>query len=204
MDNLRVEQIEDIKQLSSLNKLKITLASAIAGVAFGFGGASSASAYSPILLSIVPLVCLYIDFQYYHNLGKIFTRAAFLRSEQCCESDYNRPYETFVEHVRSNVSPKLFGFEAKAQVGSSYVISIALPLLAFPMLLFGDSTLPMVQKWSILSVLAVSMVFGNIFIYLTYKQYKESVLALNNHSVTIGQATEDAPTAGTSQSQDAG
>jgi hypothetical protein len=63
MESLRNEQMEDIKQLAILNRVKITLVTAVAAVAFGIGATSAIGDYAPLLLALVPLICLYIDFQ---------------------------------------------------------------------------------------------------------------------------------------------
>ena len=68
MSVFRSEITDTVRALFELNKLKIVLVSGLLAVAFGIGSASKAGDYSFLVLTMVPFICLYIDYQFY--LGK--------------------------------------------------------------------------------------------------------------------------------------
>ena len=122
----RSEITDTVKALLELNKLKIILASGLLAVAFGIGSSSKAGDFSFLVLTLVPFVCLYIDYQFYHGLAKIFVLARFL-SEADLSSEESRlvqRYERYVEKIRSGAAPGLFSFESKAQIGSSALLTL--------------------------------------------------------------------------------
>ena len=187
MESLRNEQVEDIKQLAQLNRVKITLVTAIAAVAFGIGTNSNIGHYAPILLAMTPLVCLYVDFQYYHNLAKVFARAAFLRSVQSddVETLINQEYERFIDCIRNKAAPEMFGFESRAQLGSSYILSIVTPALAMPVLFSSNSPLAKAEQWTITGILGVFVVGGLFLIWWSYRRYCRGLKKMDSY-VTNG------------------
>ena len=173
MDSLRQETIEDVKTLSQLNRLKVTLVAGLAAVAFGIGPYSKIGQYSYLLLCWVPIVCVYIDFQYFHYLAKIFVRGVFLRNMEAKTDDdkTHASYQCFMHSVRTEIAPALFGFEKKALLGSSIILSVS-PLLALPIFYFSRSKYE-TYELIILSIALIASSLCGIFLTITsYNKYR--------------------------------
>ncbi|MDX1915642.1 MAG: glycoside hydrolase family 31 protein [Methylophilus sp.] len=184
IESFRTEIREIVTFLAELNKTKIFLITGILAVAFGvvdFGSsAKNVKEFSYIILILVPFICSYIDFQYYHGLAKIFVLAHFLS-----KYDLNSPeilviqdYERFVEKIRTEFSPKLFGFEAKAQLGSSLILSIIGPLMGIPIALSSSIKIQIYgisQIYIGISCLILSAAIGAIYVYFQYNNYRSEL-----------------------------
>ena len=181
MDSLRAETVEDVKILSQLNRLKITLVTGTAAVAFGLAPSTAAGDVSPVLLCLAPLICLYIDCQYYHHLAKIFARAAFMRHEPQLLNETQGLYERFMRQVRLEISPKLFNFEITAQLGSSIIFSSVIPLLGVAQVYLGKSSLTDTHKYIISGLLLGSTILGLGLVLYYYRAYDKSVTLLRQH-----------------------
>lgn len=180
MESLRTETIEDVKILSQLNRLKITLVTGSAAVAFGLAPSTPVGDLSPLMLCLAPLICLYCDCQYYHHLAKIFARAAFFRRSVDSMTDVQVAYESFMREVRVSISPKLFSFETTAQLGSSVVLSIAVPLLGIPYLYLGQCKLNEGDKLWVSGILLGSVVLGLALILIYFSKYNASLKMLRS------------------------
>jgi len=98
LEKLRDEIVESQKARTDLIKWKLVLVAAIGAAGLG----STVIVANPVLLVLVPFVCLYVDAVCFHNDLRIFAIAQFLRSssdketvryEQYCH--LQRPYYTF-------------------------------------------------------------------------------------------------------------
>ena len=191
MDILRQETIEDVKALSQLNRLKVTLVAGLAAVAFGVGPYSNIGKYSYLLLCWVPMVCAYIDFQYLHYLAKVFVRGAFLRNMQPQEpNDHtHQRYQAFVHLVRSELAPNLFSFEKKALLGSSVTLSLS-PLLALPVIYFSQSNYKVNELCVLSGLIIMSSLIGITLIISSYKKYRYELHKVENYSHSYGETEQ--------------
>ncbi|NNE93754.1 MAG: hypothetical protein HKN23_19055 [Verrucomicrobiales bacterium] len=180
MESLRTETIEDVKILSQLNRLKITLVTGTAAVAFGLAPSTPVGDLSPLMLCLAPLVCLYCDCQYYHHLAKIFARAAFFRRFSDSMTDVQVAYEKFMREVRMSISPKLFSFETTAQLGSSVVLSIFVPLLGIPYMYLGQSQLSGRDKIWVAGILLGAVILGLVLTLTYFSKYSSSLKMLRD------------------------
>ncbi|MBN2531410.1 MAG: hypothetical protein JXB88_00890 [Spirochaetales bacterium] len=142
--------------------------------------ANAIQEFSYIVLVIIPFICSYIDFQYYHGLSKIFVISHFIRSCQKIKKKNSiiQDYEQFIEEIRNKYAPKLFGFEGKAQVGSSILLSAIGPLLGIPLALSARNNLFILcLKWQYIGIilLFLSAIFGVIFVWKQYNTYKKEL-----------------------------
>lgn len=184
IDAFRSEIREVVSGLAQLNRTKIFLVTGLFAVAFGVAGfgnnAKSIQEYSYIILILIPFVCAYVDFQYYHGLAKIFVLAHFLTSYDMDDEELVvvQDYENFIEGIRKNYAPRLFGFEGKAQVGSSIMLSAFGPLLGIPLALSATNspvTLGVEWKYYGVTVLLSSAIAGAIFVYSQFVIYSDEL-----------------------------
>ena len=98
VEKLRDEIVESQKARTDLIKWKLVLVAAIGAAGLG----ATPGQPNPVLLALVPFVCLYVDAVCFHNDLRIFAIAQFLRTstdrdtaryEQYCH--LQRPYYTF-------------------------------------------------------------------------------------------------------------
>ncbi len=140
--NMLRSEITDVgKSLVDLNKLKVVLASGLLAVAFGIGSTNKVGDYSFLVLTLIPFVCLYVDFQFYHGLARIFVIARFLENADTSSAEERlvQNYERFVTNVR--METRLFGFEGIAQFYSSLGLAVICPLLGILSILSIEPTI---------------------------------------------------------------
>jgi hypothetical protein len=176
----RAEITDNVKALLELNKLKIVLVSGLLAVAFGIGSSTRAGDYSYLTLTLVPFICLYVDYQYYHGLAKIFVLARFL-SESVAISDEGRvvqAYELFVDRVRESSAPGLFSFESRAQIGSSALLTLTCPLLG--VLAIGTTTASYQSPggMAMIAALCISALVGAILIFISFRRFKLDIVQM--------------------------
>jgi hypothetical protein len=176
----RTEITDTVKALFELNKLKIVLTSGLLAVAFGIGSASKIGDFSYLVLTLVPFICLYVDYQYYHGLAKIFVLARFLAESNVCSADAKlvQNYERYVDRIRSDAAPGLFSFESKAQIGSSALLTITCPLLGVLALAATPPTSGSLAGQVMMFALALSTVAGLLLVLLSFRAFKRSLLQM--------------------------
>jgi len=122
VDKLRDEIIESQKARTDLIKWKLVLVAAIGAAGLGATGNDPV----PVLLIVIPFVCLYVDAVCFHNDLRIFAIARYLRT---VKSDPDAaPYE---EHCREKRDS--FKLEAFAVQGATIVLSALTILVGFAM-----------------------------------------------------------------------
>lgn len=180
MDQLRVETIEDVKILADLNKLKLTLVTAVTAVAFGMAPDQKSAIHPIILLGVVPLICLFVDCQYYHHLSKIFARASFLRAHSSGTGDTHCCYEEYMKAVRDKISPKLFTFETTAQIGSSILFCTLIPAVGL-LTAYYEPKVVLSPDYRIFTtwVLSSSVVVGVGHVIFFHCKHKRSIKKLH-------------------------
>lgn len=184
----RSEITDTVKALFELNKLKIVLASGLLAVAFGIGSSSKIGDFSYLTLTLVPFTCLYIDFQYYHCLAKIFVLARFLSESEAFsgEAKVVKSYEEFVDRIRETSAPGLFSFESKAQLGSSLLLSVTCPILGIVALLATTpSREPSTGAGVMLVALAISVTVGSALIVISFLYFKRQMARMRRVPVFV-------------------
>ncbi|OGD69619.1 hypothetical protein A3E89_01940 [Candidatus Campbellbacteria bacterium RIFCSPHIGHO2_12_FULL_35_10] len=87
VDPLRAEIIESQKARIDLLKYKLIAIAALGSIGLGLG--SNRPENAPLILALIPLVCLYVDLLCYHNTMRILVIGQFFKKNSC-------PYETFI------------------------------------------------------------------------------------------------------------
>jgi hypothetical protein len=181
-EGFRSEIRDTVKTLSELNKTKLILVSGLVAVAFGIGSASRVGDFSYLTLSFIPFVCLYVDFQYYHGLAKIFVLGKFLKEIPPPYDNGLRliiAYERFVHHIRDKASPGLFSFESKAQIGSSIMLSLLGPCLgAIALITRPDQSRPRGTVPMII-ILISSSIIGTVSVCFSYRSYRRALRSID-------------------------
>lgn len=170
----RAEITDTVKALFDLNKLKIVLVSGLLAVAFGIGSSSKVGDYSFLVLTLVPFICLYIDYQYYHGLAKIFVLARFLSTAKLTSDDARlvQYYEQFVDRIRESAAPGLFSFESKAQIGSSALLTLTCPLLGVMAIATTPESLGTLSGRAMIGALLLAAFAGIALIIWSYRAFR--------------------------------
>jgi hypothetical protein len=115
-DKLRDEIIESQKAQTDLVKWKLILVAAIG--ATGLRAVPDTPANAPILLALIPLVCIYVDAVCFHCEIRIMSIARFLRFSTEPGLKEDRVYEEHCENHRTH-----FALISVALLGASVVLS---------------------------------------------------------------------------------
>jgi hypothetical protein len=132
-ESLRDEIIESQKARTDLIKWKLLLVAAIGAA----GVQSSSGRPSPLLLTLVPFVCLYADTVCFHNDIRIMAIARFLRTRPI--DDGPSPLVAYEQYCTANRAS--FSLESFALQGSTLALSFLVLLLG---LNFDD---PVIADW---------------------------------------------------------
>lgn len=122
-DKLRDEIVESQKARTDLIKWKVVLVAAIGASAAGIQ--SDSGRPTPLLLAVIPFVCLYVDAVCFHNDIRIVAIAKFFRTNP--ESVVPREivvYEEFCKRYRAT-----FNLESVALQGATLTLSFLVLLL---------------------------------------------------------------------------
>ena len=179
-------EITDLgKVLVDLNKLKIVLVSGLLAVAFGIGASSKAGDYSLLVLSLVPFICIYIDYQYYHCIARIQILARFLSAGDFAseEAQLVQYYELFVHRIRESGAPGIFSFETRAQRGSSVLLAVTCPLLGILAIVTNASLGKSSAGIWMMVVLGVCSLAGVTLVIWSYELFRNQVKRM--HKVSL-------------------
>jgi len=138
MAELRNEIIEGSKARFEFLKWKLIGVSALGAAGLGLGGSSTAAGRSAcgadrigwayLMLTLIPLVCFYVDLLCRHMALRIGVIGNFLRISATGDEAF---YERFVDRARrmGRGEVSVFGFEDLALLGSTVVLSLLVALV---------------------------------------------------------------------------
>lgn len=153
IDKLRDEIIESEKARTDLMKWKLVLVSGIATVGLGLLKPQPAQ---PVLLALIPFVCLYVDVVCYHNEIRIMVIAQFLRT--CYKNSLERQYEEHCKRARGD-----FSLEPFVLVWTTVSLSILVSLSGIKPLskiLFQCATLSTLQSCLLMTAGGIGVLAG--------------------------------------------
>lgn len=173
MESLRTEVIESEKLRADLLRWKLILVAAIGGVGLGLSETDVDNTIlpMPLLICLIPFVCVYVDLLARHlnlrilAIGEFLYRASVDRDDM--EAMLTKEYERFCNEVRS-----IFELETWALKGSSIFLSILVMLLG---LLVTDLE-------TLRSVFVVSGLLGIVAAWTIDELYKKKVRSLKGTS----------------------
>lgn len=127
---LRAEIVESQKFIVDLEKWKLILVAALG--AAGLGVIPGSQSRVPVLLGLIPIVCVYVDVLVYHNGLRMRLISRFLQGGSH-EDRFSREYEAFCEKNR-----RVFPLEEYVLFATTLLLSIA--VAAFPRHLDMDTS----------------------------------------------------------------
>lgn len=131
---LRDEILESQKARAELTKWKVILIAAIGGAAIGLGGKEGLGGASgmPILFSLLPPACLYVDLLCMHNDIRMMVIGHFLRTR---ERGDVAAYEALCDKLRH-----VFGLESLALTGVTMLVAALVAVIGFALVPIPSSS----------------------------------------------------------------
>jgi len=136
-DELRKEITASEDSQGDFIKWKLILVAGVGSASLG-GSIKSLNTpvwqFAPLLLCLIPLICVYVDLVYFHLTLRIITIAAFLR--HCApptEGAGNKRYEEFVFVLRQGRRAHPYALQYIILTGSTAVLSLLVLLIGILM-----------------------------------------------------------------------
>jgi len=174
MEQLKDEINKTLETLHDITKWKLIIVSILSATALGLTEGTGGKLRYDLLL-LVPFVCSYSDLAFYQNLIRIYVIARFLREHTADETI--RQYEQFSERVRETTGA--FNLDQYAQLGSSLLFSIAIPMIAVVNLFDPNDSLYL--------RIGRSLVWGVgcLLIIVLYVNFRRKDMAIDSASVPV-------------------
>lgn len=160
--DLGAEILECQRSRSDLLKWKLILVAGVAAAGLGFAPGQNKQ---PLLLALIPFVCVYVDLLCSHQWLQIHVIAAFLREK-------HDDYESFVQRIRQN-NVKPFALEKWALYGTTILLCIGTAIVGH-VLLGAAVELKLKAPWILGAVfLGLVLSFATI-LYNEYNRYEKA------------------------------
>ncbi len=171
---LRTEIIESQKTRTDLLKYKLFIIAIIGSIGLGISETKFNIRNIDYILYILPFVCIYIDLLCYHNTIRILVIASFL-------TRIKNEYEMYINLLgtdKKDGNRYYFNLEDIILRGSSLFIALLLIVYGISKYaIFSDT-----QNITALCIFVFSGFAGTIIPFLSYKAFKNRVIALEKVS----------------------